>query len=349
VIRRALVLALALAATTQVGTAHADPVWRTMKAPGLIDQSGFSSVSATAPNKIWAAGYQAEYFYCGETTPCTEKWYFPIVADWNGLGWVPQYMTGASGAMKGIDAITDNDVYATSEGYVGHWNGLWWGKLPQPTAPAGTLHATIAADASGVWSWSSVDADHPAALQRWNGGKWVGYVSDATQITDIADRTPTDVWAVGTGKIVAGAPVTTYLTRWDGSGWHAVAAPENLGTDYLTKLLPVGPNDLWAVSRAGVLFHWNGSGWATAQQPRPASGDVAPVIDGSGGVWAAVKAFASPGQIELLRYDNGAWSLEATPISIADAAVGGMSPIPGTNSIVVVGNSRGKPFIITNG
>lgn len=345
--RRALAISLVLAAT-QVGTAHADPVWRKMNVPGLIESLALTSVSATAPNKIWAGGFEARFYTCNQPVPCTESWYFPVVGDWNGLGWVPHNLFGASGAIKDIDAITTNDVYATSGKYLLHWNGLWWGRLPQPTAPAGTLQATIAADASGVWSWSSVGAGQPAALQRWNGWKWAGYASDATQINDIADRTPTDVWAVGTDKIVTGAPVTTYLTRWDGTGWHPVAAPENLGTDYLTKLLPVGPNDLWAVSHAGVLFHWNGSGWTAAQQPRPASGNVAPVIDGSGGIWAAASAGVTPGKIELLHYDDDAWALEATPISVVASSVQGMSPIPGTNSIVVVGNSQGKPFMITN-
>ena len=135
-------------------------------------------------------------------------------------------------------------------------------------------------------------------------------------------RTDTDVWAVGSTYVDAGAaPAAPIAIHWNGSAWSTVPTPAPDSTERFAGLLAVSASsatDAWTVGftlpTSGVyngatnsLYdHWNGTAWSTVAGPN--IGRLVGVAD-----FGPSNAWAVSGTGNLAQWNGTAWTAVTAP------------------------------------
>jgi hypothetical protein len=216
-----------------------------------------TSVTAVSSNDVWAVGERQD----GRTGR-----FATLVEHWDGRRWavVPTPDPGTTGNhLYGVTAAGPNDVWAvgqrndnaSDQPLVEHWDGRRWSVVAVPTA--GTTAAvldSVAVHNGEVWAVGQTDdAAHQGRplVEHLRNGAWTGAVppgvgSAFTNLTGVTVAGDT-VWTAGTYFDAATGLQRTLIVRHDGSGWHAVNAPNpGSGDNVLGGIAAVG-NDVWAV------------------------------------------------------------------------------------------------------
>ncbi|MEU9019617.1 hypothetical protein [Actinomadura sp. NPDC048394] len=356
----AMTAALAAVPTTAHADtpAQADTSWTVRKAPFTLGTSGLNAVTAAGYGAVWAGGYQWQNSYvppyCGEIGPCSPRYYQnPVLQGGDGASWSwigTPGMTGA-GQITALDAVSATDVWAAgphdrSDGggcgtpYLARLSGGAWEEL---SAPLLTCFYALDADGAGAWAAGYADRAHGgSAVYRWTGGIWRPQDTGAVEVRAIRQRTPDDVWAVGAEPDLYGEG-RFYAARFDGSAWHDMTPPQLAGRyGRLTGVLPLGADDVWAVSDAGA-HHWDGSAWQSPPAPVGVRFTGPLEDDGAGGAWAIGARRNAPEGSVLLHYTGGAWRTELE----TTAVVKGLARVPGTRTMWAVGALAGKPYVLS--
>jgi hypothetical protein len=208
-------------------------------------------VVASAPDDAWAVGQTSGSSNSQEL----------LILHWDGQSWtrVTTAALPAAGEFLDIAAVSAHDIWATgsqyipSEGKSGtltmHWNGSAWTSVPSPSpGQYNNRLEKISVTASGVvwaggYTGSSFENYAPLLL-RWNGSQWINMPTPpGLWISALGVLSETDAWAAVSDK----------MYRWNGSGWSET--PTQGGqrpNDQFFTILPLGPQDVWAV---GVHTH----------------------------------------------------------------------------------------------
>ncbi|QKG27550.1 hypothetical protein [Actinomadura verrucosospora] len=356
-----LVTAALVAAPAPAARAAAE--WTEQPAPPTIGASALLAVAAAAPGTVLAGGYQfkrADDGWCWGNRCPGPALFNPTLQRWDGTAWTWLGTPGMPdlGQILHLDAVAPDDVWATGTRY-NDWGGddpvyvahLTGTASTELQAPAGLSHiAALDADEQGAWLAGTANSQvNGSPVYRWKG-TWVPYSLPAS-ISGLRERTPDDVWAVGTDA--DGAP---YAARYDGSSWRTATPPQPAGMQgRLLSVLPLGPDDVWATGyttaggqRADRSYHWDGTAWQEAPAPDGAHFGDALTDDGAGGLWATVNAGTAAGTSDLLRYTNGAWHREAT-VSGSGASITALALVPGTGTVWAVGARNGAPLALATG
>jgi len=278
---------------------------------------GFTAVSGTAPDDVWAVGPNEDFQPGSET----------IIQHWNGKTWTrvpsPNAASGpdAVNELNGVVAITPDDVWAVGEYaeslpvsdsnparvLVEHWDGTSWSIVPAPSPPGAEnrVNAVAAAGPNDVWAVGSATAGTRATtlIEHWDGRRWsMVPTPDLTSETSgasldaISVVSAADIWAVGS------QPSGVLIEHWDGSSWSVVDAPQPADHGFLTGVDASGPSDVWAVG-------WTSSG-GMANEATP------PVIERYDGTrWEIVELPASPARFAV--------PLAVTAVGPEDVWIGG--------------------------
>jgi hypothetical protein len=191
---------------------------------------------------------------------------------------------------------------------------------PSPADPAivrpAARRPVAAAPTAAASKWHQVATPNPSA-------------NNDDDLTAIAGRSPSDIWAVGSLLPSANATIAhTLAIHYNGTAWSAVPTPRDgmqASSFYGAAALPDGT--AWAVgihTRASghtslaLAEHWDGHAWTVVPTPSPgASGDmlygVAAVSDSD--VWAA-GTYAGPDNVFhplLEHWDGTSWSVVRVP------------------------------------
>jgi hypothetical protein len=187
--------------------------------------------------------------------------------------------------------------------------------------------------ASDVWSvgldYVSKGRTFPL-IEHYNGSAWSLVPSaQPTQIgglTDVAALSPTNAWAVGSGR----APGGPLVEHYDGTSWAIVPTSLTNG-GAPAAMTAVSANDIWAVgtqpgtagaSPVGLAMHYDGTSWTQSALPAPnvpAGGlwELSGISAASGGnVWAVGYVSSADGlsQHAIVEHFNGtSWSLTQAP------------------------------------
>jgi hypothetical protein len=195
---------------------------------------GFTAVSGTSPDDVWAVGPNEDSQPGSQTT----------IQHWTGEGWERvSSPNGASGSdavneLNGVVAISPGDAWAVGE----------YRESPQTSDAYPTRTLVEHWDGS---SWSIVSTPNPSSSEN--------------RLSAVAAAGPNDVWAVGLAGV--GTRSTTLIEHWDGQRWSVVATPDvTTGTEgaELSAISVVSTQDIWAIGSqpSGVLIeHWDGSSW----------------------------------------------------------------------------------------
>jgi hypothetical protein len=228
---------------------------------GENDSNALYSVTALAPDDVWAVGSYSNSF--GESGT--------LIQHWDGAEWsvVPgPSVEPAFGVLTGVSAVAPNDIwavgYATGSNQGGqtlieHWNGSAWSIVPSPNASTfdNELLEVAAVAANDVWAvgYYSINGSsmHATLVEHWDGTQWsivpspnLGYYHNA--LSGISALSSNDIWAVGSYAHDHDTPHQTLVEHWDGSQWTAIFSPGPGEMDNgLGGVAAVAQDDVWAV------------------------------------------------------------------------------------------------------
>jgi hypothetical protein len=189
-----------------------------------------------------------------------------------------------------------------------------------------------------VWALGFVYVNEEGGAERplllhWNGRTWrPGGDALGKIVSDISASSPSDVWAVGSGRNHGIAE------HWNGSSWTASRLAEPATRSWrLNGVLTLSPSNAWTVGSmalgernsdgfGALIEHWDGTTWSITPTPplRPSVPDDIPyaglnsvAASGPNDVWAVgeagigVPSIVSDTLVE--HWDGAGWSVAQTP------------------------------------
>ncbi|GAA0961424.1 hypothetical protein GCM10009554_77850 [Kribbella koreensis] len=326
------------------------PKWEVAYSSKSVDSS-FFSVAVTA-SEVWALGAQDP----SGVRPGRELLMRLRDGKWEPVALPPAYAGTTDLSNVQFAAAPDsNDVWlyaaVKSKPYAWRWDGSRWLAAPGAISPLAVL--VLAPD--DIWAVDSFGA----VVRHWNGRRWNDAGLKNFQATTFSTVAPDDIWAVG-ATVTAGV-LQPAARHFDGRTWRTVPVrPYHFKTKSLesestslTKVVAVGPDDVWAVgSHTGsagiaednppeekIVLHWTGDRWEEA--PKSLHSWTLGV-DGEGGVIlpdistqrTADGQLRRIGPPQLLPGPTG----KLTPADRAQKpSVSALSPDPRTKTIWAVG------------
>lgn len=235
--------------------------WTQMTVPAAVDEGRLVSVWGSAPDDVFAVGSDE-------------------VPVWSPPG---------------------SNSYCSNVAKVLHYDGTAWSPMTLPPAPFYYLSGIWGTSGSDVFAIGGVCLPWGAAILHYDGNSW-------TQMTippfietlyDIRGSSSTDVYAVG----AYGPHSNGVILHWDGAEWTELdwdaQIPYGLGEgtasarDFTVDgVWGLAADDLYIVSGAGSLVHFDGAAWSWAPMPCLIDGSCATSVGGYyngsfGGVWGS--------------------------------------------------------------
>ena len=237
-------------------------------------------IASLGPSDAWAVGYAYTGFYYR---------YRVMVVHWDGSSWTDSPVPGRFGAyseLKGVDAVSADDVWAVGdsrqEALIEHWDGTSWSVVPGPSTGSATSFLTaVSFDApDDGWAVGSLTRARPAPtysvsrplLLHWDGIRWTRErrPQGIGELSDVVAITPDDVWAVGSteGRTVA--------VHRDGDSWSIVPTPSPGASATLTSVGALASTGVWTVGEQRqhpgaalrtLVERWNGTSWQIEPSP----------------------------------------------------------------------------------
>ncbi|TDD84042.1 hypothetical protein E1293_13545 [Actinomadura darangshiensis] len=325
-------------------TAHAaDNDVHTVPLPFLWPRAELDDVAPDGSGGVWIGGGQGAYCVPWIDTCALYSAGNPVVRRWTGSSWREYAINGWTG--NGLIAKVVSGAGQTwlggsayDSGYVDQlftFDGSAFQKVGTPSSASVRLFTT---GRPGTWIAQAVypDSDQPRLLRR-DGSTWRGFdVPDRrTIIDDVQGLSETDVWAVGARPGEDGTGRRPAVAHFDGTSWTWAAAPS--GSKGITRVLPVGPDDVWA-TLDNELAHWDGTAWTAVDGPADQIADL--TADGTGTLWASTPYDEGD---RLFRYAGGSWQAVAVPsgMDLWDITATGTSTIWG------VGRANDAPAAVS--
>jgi hypothetical protein len=178
--------------------------WSIVPSPNATD-FGFNtleSVTAVAPNDIWAVGN-----YSGVSGPEVT-----LIEHWDGSGWSIDSSPGSL-TLHTVAAASASDVWAagasgSGEALIEHWDGSQWSSIASPTLPLSQvdIYGLAAISSSNVWAVGSDCPNtggscQPPLIEHWDGTNWTVVAGAPNQddgvFRGVVAIAINDVWAVG--------------------------------------------------------------------------------------------------------------------------------------------------------
>lgn len=247
--------------------------WRVLRLPRTGVSTTLLSVSASAPDDVWAVG---ETYGRDARGRFPDRLRRPLVLHWNGSSWnaVPvPWPRPRDGAR--IVATGPNDVWVAAivAEQIEHWDGQSWKEAPAPFGPRDPLWGFSATSADDAWAVGSyLHGRHSRTLAaHWDGQSWQiaptpnrGTDSD---LVDVVSLGSDNAWAIGrTGFDYGGL----LFEHWDGESWKLVPGATSNLWDGLPLLAATEDGAAWVLGNCfydNVVLRWNGSAWTIVRHP----------------------------------------------------------------------------------
>lgn len=236
------------------------------------------SLAADAGGNVYVGGY---FDQAGHVSVAN-------IAKWNGTAW-SALGAGLSGEPEALTVDGNGDLYAAgsflsagnvSANHVAKWDGTAWSALGAGLSGMSggifSLHAVAAGHNNDVYvgGWFDRAGDGDAGcIARWNGTTWSSlqsgsYLGMNWLVTALTMDGGGNLFAGG-WFMRAGGVETTYIAKFDGSGWSALGT----GLDYgqIFALAADQNNHLYVggnFTQAGgvstpYLARWDGTAWSS--------------------------------------------------------------------------------------
>lgn len=232
--------------------------WSVVPSPLPGQLSWLFGSAAVSANDVWAAGYY--YNSAGNSQT--------LIEHWDGKKWriVPSPNPGLTdNQLHAFAVVSATDIWVVGvqssdagnsyQTLIERWDGTRWSVVPSPSpgSPYNDLQGVTAIGANDAWtvgSYSGGNFVDQTLAEHWDGKSWTVVATRdiggaGNDLSDVAARAGTDVWAVG--SYFKSGVAQTLAERWDGKRWSIVPSPDP-GTqwDELHKMTKIG-NTLWSV------------------------------------------------------------------------------------------------------
>ncbi len=195
----------------------------------------------------------------------------------DGTSWTPASAPDINAT--GVSIVDANEAWAVGniDPRMAHFSGGSWSAVT-PTVPGFTyLKGIHMLDASNGWAVGDVrlgtspNYSYRCITLRYDGSDWseVTCPSSDIRLYSVRMRSPTDVWAVGSGGSSQSSGV---ILHYDGSQWTLAAAP--FGTPRLRSVRLEGTDEGWVVGEGGTILRLVGGNWARVEGPRHTVGPM---------------------------------------------------------------------------
>ncbi|HMA34655.1 MAG TPA: S-layer homology domain-containing protein [Chloroflexia bacterium] len=244
-------------------TEHWDgSAWSVVASPNAGSHEQYlQSVTALAPNDVWAVGLYSPDTYMYQT----------LTLHWNGSQWsvVASPNVGSlENYLNGVTATAGGDVWAVGyysnygaarQTLIEHWTGNAWQLVASPNAGTGNnvLNAASATGSADVWAVGTAGTGSAAQplTEHWNGTSWTVVASasggGSAELRGVVALAPGEAWAVGRQTDATGTIMGTLTEHWNGSSWAVVTSPNPDPSANILKGIAAGSaGDLWAVGTA---------------------------------------------------------------------------------------------------
>lgn len=175
----------------------------------------------------------------------------------------------------------------------------------------------------GVITGLGSTAASALTCQAWTGGQPLNPddTGSGDGLNGVDQLSACNVWVAG------GSGGGTLIEHWTGgSTWTVVPSPNpGAGSNSLTSINGISPNDLWAVGtdsnadgsvEQGLILHWNGTSWTQTPSPNPGEFVQLTAVHAisANDAWA-VGTFSdgSAFQTLTLHWDGKAWTQKPSP------------------------------------
>ena len=235
---------------------------------------GVPSLWASGPEDIWVVG---TWFGVG--------WEESYRAHWKGRSWSSEGFLDRSsaypGAFQSVFGFASNDVWVNG---TWHWDGSSWEKRCRNT------------DQGALWGTRSDQLFGLAGerLSQFDGERWSARARVSRPEWHLGGR-GREAWAVNRDGAVL---------VFDGARWH----PRHGGAEghSFVGAFGSGPEDIWARTSGGFLWHWDGTTWTRF--------DMKNVEVGAGWAWSRDGAILVGGKYgndrgKVWLWDGTAWTL----------------------------------------
>jgi hypothetical protein len=187
---------------------------------------------------------------------------------------VPSPSPGQYGWLRGVTAVSANNVWAAGTHYVNgsqltlilHWDGTRWSVVPSPNDGPFTqeLFEIRAVSANDIWAVGYHLAVfgprqvYQTTILHWNGTAWSVVPSpdvnqNSNYLWSVDGTSASDAWAVG--FFDTGFELRTMTQHWDGTSWTIVPSPNaSDDIDELADVAAVSPTDVWTVGQSAGFF-----------------------------------------------------------------------------------------------
>ena len=193
----------------------------------------------------------------------------------SGSGWqVSPTPSNHPAGFGGVAARTATDAWATMPQGLEHWDGHTWTVIPPINGPGGQIAASSAISLGPSDGWAVCDfidaqGNSRSCAAHLVGATWtfvrLPTMTESEFITDVADVSTTEAFAVGVGNSPTKGEQTPLVLRWNGSVWSRDAPGIN---GALLGVSADNASDAWAVGAYGVArgyqmlaMHWDGTRW----------------------------------------------------------------------------------------
>jgi hypothetical protein len=251
--------------------------------------------------------------------------------EFSGSIWRTERIGHIGGALTGVDAVANDDVWAVGKGadssLVEHYNGSSWHKTVLKADKLGLKAIGGSADGELFAVGNSPAGKALGSGFRYTGSSWstepLARTSSAhgtVTLSTISYVSPTDIW-VGGSYIAETGHVAPLIEHFDGARWEMVRLPRAANHRRLRvhSISALMDGEVWAVADNGAkeptIFHYDGSHWSLSSPP-VVSGENA-VLDGvsadaSNDVWVVGTLNSSHTTLSL-HFNGSGWTLVPSP------------------------------------
>jgi hypothetical protein len=226
----------------------------------------------------------------------------------------------------------------------------WTGTQPvNPGSGGDTLSAVAVHTPCDAWAVGfEQEGEFTQTLaEHWNGLTWAtapssnpGGSSKDNQFIGVAEKSPSDAWAVGLYQ--NGTIDQTLIELLSGGTWEQVSSPDPGGSTndaFLDGVAITSATNAWAVGAytAGtqtrsLIVHWNGATWSHVRSPSPSASEselIGVTALSATNAWAVGFTISSHGfaQTLIVHWNGKAWTRVASPNPAGSDDVNGLQAV----------------------
>jgi len=227
-----------------------------VSASSLVHLNAMTSVSASdGTTSVWTVGDDGFIAYTSQD------------------GYITRIDSPVREQLYDVDFVSpDNGWIVGANALILHWNGTAW-QVSQPPYDSRwpysyDLYNVAFTEADDGWAagCTGTEGGEQFLVYHWDGSIW----SDVTVseegnlwacVHDMVALSSTDVWLVGTGWYDGNEYGVS--AHWNGSEWQLNS---ELRAYSMYSLSALASDNIWAITRNGIVLHWNGVKWTEQGQ-----------------------------------------------------------------------------------